>query len=173
MLQKEVGITTVYVTHDQEEAFTISDRIAVMERGEIAQTGTPSEIYRAPNNHFVADFVGDLNYFRGVVQATGGRLVMRTESGVEIGLASGTGALGAAITCGIRPEKVRVNPEAGEPCLPAVVKTVTFKGSHHSAEIRLLSDEIIVANLPESSFLSEGEKVRVGWRAEDMHIFND
>jgi spermidine/putrescine ABC transporter ATP-binding subunit len=173
MLQKEVGITTVYVTHDQDEAFTISDRIAVMERGEIAQIGTPSEIYRAPNNHFVADFVGDLNYFRGVVHAGSGGLVMHTESGVEIALANGTGAPGASITCGIRPEKVRVNPEAGEPCFLAVVKTVTFKGSHHSAEIRLLSGENIVANLPESSVLSEGENVRVGWRAADMHIFND
>ena len=91
MLQKEVGITTVYVTHDQDEAFTISDRIAVMERGEIAQIGTPSEIYRSPNNHFVADFVGDLNYFRGVVQAGAGGLVLRMDNGVEIDLASGAG----------------------------------------------------------------------------------
>jgi len=171
MLQKEVGITTVYVTHDQDEAFTISDRIAVMERGEIAQIGTPSEIYRSPSNHFVADFVGDLNCFKGIVHTNAGHSVLRTDNGVEIKLMGAATASGAAVTCGVRPEKVRLDPGADENVFSAVVRSVSFKGNHHRAEITLAGGGNIVADLPENSSIREGESVRIGWRAEDMHIF--
>jgi len=153
------------------EAFTISNRIAVMERGQIAQVGTPSEIYRSPSNHFVADFVGDLNCFEGVVQAGAGGAVLRTDAGVEIKLSGTTAVSGATVTCGIRPEKVRLDPSGDENIFPAVVRSVSFKGNHHRAEIALAGGDNLVADLPENSSIREGENVRIGWRGEDMHIF--
>lgn len=170
MLQKEVGITTVYVTHDQDEAFTISDRIAVMERGEIAQVGTPSEIYRSPTNYFVADFVGDLNCFKGVVTSGAGGPMLRADNGIEIKL-SGDLKAGATLTCGIRPEKVRLGAGACENSFEATVSSVSFKGNHHRAEIHLAGGCHIVADLPENSTINQGDKVIVGWQVGDMHIF--
>jgi ABC-type Fe3+/spermidine/putrescine transport system ATPase subunit len=171
MLQKEVGITTVYVTHDQDEAFTISDRIAVMENGEIAQVGTPTEIYRAPSNHFVADFVGDLNCFHGTVQPGERGLVLRTDDGLAIALGERGTSVGARLTCGIRPEKIHVDTQERENSFPATVFAVSFKGSHHRAEAALSGGGRIVANLPETSTLREGELVRIGWDVGDMHLF--
>jgi putative spermidine/putrescine transport system ATP-binding protein len=171
MLQKEVGITTIYVTHDQDEAFTISDRIAVMEHGKIAQIGTPSEIYRSPSNYFVADFVGDLNRFTGVVQSDATGLFLQAENGLAIRLPRDSALSGATVTCGIRPEKVCVDPDADAASYPAVVHSLSFKGSHHRAEMRLGDKARVVADLAGTSSIKEGDRIRIGWKLTDTHVF--
>ncbi|HLF74731.1 MAG TPA: ABC transporter ATP-binding protein [Anaerolineales bacterium] len=115
-LQREVGITFIYVTHDQEEALTMSDRIAVMNKGVALQVGKPDEIYERPANKFVADFIGETNFLDGVVKAQNG-------STVEVDL-GGTGLIrvdssrkftnGQQVSVAVRPEKLRLNAEVKE-----------------------------------------------------------
>lgn len=115
-LQREVGITFIYVTHDQEEALTMSDRIAVMSRGKALQIGKPEEIYERPANKFVADFIGETNFLDGTVKG-------QNASTVEVDL-PGTGVVhvessrsftnGQQISVAVRPEKLRLNAEVKE-----------------------------------------------------------
>ncbi|MCV9998688.1 ABC transporter ATP-binding protein [Pararhizobium sp. YC-54] len=109
-LQQELGLTFVVVTHDQEEAMTMADRIAVMAHGKVVQVATPPEIYEAPNSRFVADFIGDVNIFDGTVSSAGnGTVEIATQSGFTVRVAS-TEPLTAGAKAGfaVRPEKIRV-----------------------------------------------------------------
>ena len=111
-LQQQLGITFVYVTHDQEEAMTMSDRIAVMSDGRIQQMGTPVEIYERPANRFVADFIGESNFFEGKIKSLSGKeaVVFIPQLNAELtGIAVSEGLMnGEEVTVSIRPEKVRV-----------------------------------------------------------------
>jgi putrescine transport system ATP-binding protein len=113
-LQQSLGLTFVVVTHDQEEAMTMADRIAVMSHGKVVQVATPAEIYEAPNSRFVADFIGDVNIFDGkVTAASNGAVEIAVESGFTVRTASAeTPATGAALGFAIRPEKIRVTRAA-------------------------------------------------------------
>jgi len=131
-LQREVGITFIYVTHDQEEALTMSDRIAVMNKGEALQVGKPDEIYERPANKFVADFIGETNFLEGVVKGQKGNIV-------EIDL-PGTGIIhvvssrmftnGQQVSVAVRPEKLRLNTELpGGNSLKGHVEDVIYIGT--------------------------------------------
>jgi spermidine/putrescine ABC transporter ATP-binding subunit len=112
-LQKELGITTVYVTHDQEEALTLSDRIAVIDRGVVLQVGPPRELYERPRSRFVADFIGTNNLLEGKVQARdagSGRVTVETAIGVVEGFAVIPLEAGARCTVSVRPENARLAP---------------------------------------------------------------
>jgi ABC-type Fe3+/spermidine/putrescine transport system ATPase subunit len=112
-LQKRLGITAIYVTHDQEEALTLSDRIAVMDSGRISQLAEPIEIYRQPANRFVAQFIGRVNLLSGRVEAANGVLNFRDERGASFqvprGVAGAAGA-GEALSLVLRPENVQIDP---------------------------------------------------------------
>ena len=106
-LQERVGITFVYVTHDQEEALTLSDRIAVMNDGHILQEGTPQEIYERPRTRFVADFIGQTNFFEGSVEDDGDVIVVRDDTGLSIRCAPVNFARrGGKVAVSVRPEKI-------------------------------------------------------------------
>ncbi|ANP88456.1 ABC transporter ATP-binding protein [Rhizobium leguminosarum] len=109
-LQQNLGLTFVVVTHDQEEAMTMADRIAVMSHGKVVQVATPAEIYEAPNSRFVADFIGDVNIFDGKVASSGnGTIEIAIDSGFSVRVASSeTPSAGSAVGFAIRPEKMRV-----------------------------------------------------------------
>jgi putrescine transport system ATP-binding protein len=113
-LQQDLGLTFVIVTHDQEEAMTMADRIAVMSTGKVNQVATPAEIYEAPNSRFVADFIGDVNIFDGLAAPSGGvNLDIAVGEGFTIRTpASGADARGTMRGFAIRPEKIRVSREA-------------------------------------------------------------
>lgn len=112
-LQKQLGITFVYVTHDQEEAMTMSDRIAVMSRGKVQQMGTPVEIYERPANSFVADFIGESNFLEGTIRSLSGNeaVVYIPQLNAELtGIAVSAGLVnGETVTVSIRPEKVQIS----------------------------------------------------------------
>ncbi len=111
-LQRETGITFVFVTHDQEEAITMSDRLAVMSAGRVQQVGAPHEIYEAPVNRFVADFIGESNFFEArVLEAAAGSLLCALEGGQQLRV-PGEGAQGEKVTLALRPEKVGLTPAA-------------------------------------------------------------
>ncbi len=108
-VQRSLGTTFVIVTHDQDEAMTVADRIGVMDKGRLVQVGTPRELYEAPNSRWIAGFVGDVNIIDGRVTVQGGgRLTVATPSG-DIA-ATGAAATGAAVCIAIRPEKIRLLP---------------------------------------------------------------
>jgi spermidine/putrescine transport system ATP-binding protein len=111
-IQSEVGITFVYVTHDQEEALTMSDRIAVMDAGLVQQVGAPRDIYEHPNNRFVADFIGETNFVTGKVAELGDLVTVDLGEIPVLGTADGRSLnLGQAITLAIRPEKINLYPQ--------------------------------------------------------------
>jgi putrescine transport system ATP-binding protein len=111
-LQQELGLTFVVVTHDQEEAMTMADRIAVMDGGEIVQVATPAEIYEAPRSRFVADFVGTVNLFEGIVKAREEKVALiEARGGLTIRSENvGDAEIGTKVWFAIRPEKIRVSP---------------------------------------------------------------
>ncbi|ANM02907.1 prutescine ABC transporter ATP-binding protein PotG [Rhizobium phaseoli] len=113
-LQQSLGLTFVVVTHDQEEAMTMADRIAVMSHGKVVQVATPAEIYEAPNCRFVADFIGDVNIFDGKVTTSGnGAVEISVDNGFTIRIAApDTPAIGSTVGFAIRPEKIRVSRAA-------------------------------------------------------------
>jgi ABC-type Fe3+/spermidine/putrescine transport system ATPase subunit len=174
-LQRELGITTVYVTHDQEEAFTLSNRIAVMHQGAIVQLGAPDQVYRHPVNSFVAHFVGELNDFEGTVIASNGMCVtLRTGDGLEI--RSGTGGhwpTGSPALFSIRPEHLQVVRERGQAFdLPATVQTAIFGGSWTRAEVKVSATRTVVAETRgrEPLGYKEGERVWVRYETQDVLV---
>ncbi len=146
-LQREVGITFVFVTHDQEEALTMSDRIAVMSFGKVMQIGAPVEIYERPKNKFVADFIGETNLLEGAVRGVEGNwlkvFVPALESEVRA-LREGDFQIGQAVALSIRPEKIKMEekpPECSN-CFPARITQVAYVG----ADTRVRA-EVVKANL--------------------------
>jgi putative spermidine/putrescine transport system ATP-binding protein len=137
-IQRQLGITTVYVTHDQEEALSLSDRVVVMSDGRIEQIGTPFEIYNFPSTSFVASFVGTLNLVSaGVVDAAAGRLSIDGQEVRTSKAASGAGADGR-VTLAVRPEGIALGPgEAGDNRLTGTVEDVNFLGSIVRIRLRL------------------------------------
>lgn len=129
-LQKRMGITFLFVTHDQEEAITMSDRIVVMNHGRIAQTGAPAEIYHAPTDLFVADFFGDINLLPGESDGQG---LVRTEAGVL----RSTGTLRGKVVAAIRPEMLSLRARADATSLDATVTRVIFTGPVIQVELKM------------------------------------
>jgi spermidine/putrescine transport system ATP-binding protein len=154
-LQLETGITFVFVTHDQEEALTMSDRIAVMSAGRIQQVGTAKEIYIHPKNRFVASFIGETNFLHG--QAEAGALRLPTGERIDVpGLASGGEA-----TVSVRPEQVRLGlPSDG---LKATVRALVYFGTDTHCHLALADGTEVVARLQSPASgeagLAEGQAV--------------
>jgi ABC-type Fe3+/spermidine/putrescine transport system ATPase subunit len=121
-LQRDLGITTIYVTHDQIEALALSDVIAVLNGGIVEQVGPPQEIYNSPNSRFVADFIGTSNFIDGVVQSsTGpGLYVIRTGGGLLVGSSGIDLAAGTEVTVSIRPEQIQLAEGASDTTAPGV-----------------------------------------------------
>lgn len=139
-LQREVGITFVFVTHDQEEALTMSDRIAVMSHGQVFQVGSPVEIYERPNCKFVADFIGDTNFLDGKVsQIEKDRVLVSIPGlGAEVhGIGASQFKVGDQVVISIRPEKIRLSeqPVLNENCFQVKITNSVYIGSDTRLEV--------------------------------------
>ncbi|HEY4027368.1 MAG TPA: ABC transporter ATP-binding protein [Candidatus Dormibacteraeota bacterium] len=140
-LQRTLNLTTVFVTHDQDEALSMSDRILVMDAGRIAQQGTPEEVYRLPATAFVADFVGQCNLVEAVVRRVGDGTLVAGGAGVEFSVALDPSrfAVGARVTLAIRPEDVHLESPAGRNGevnrFPARLASTSFFGDHFRSEV--------------------------------------
>jgi spermidine/putrescine transport system ATP-binding protein len=145
-LQDRVGITFVYVTHDQEEALTMSDRIAVMSGGHVLQIGTPEDIYDRPSDRFVADFIGETNFLRGQVKAgQAGKMVVLVDGALEVH-ASAERMVGKneVVTVAIRPEKMSIHAELPDPrAVPGVVEEVIYTGTDTRYLVRLTENTVV------------------------------
>ncbi|MFA9445012.1 ABC transporter ATP-binding protein [Egicoccus sp. AB-alg6-2] len=178
-LQERVGITFVYVTHDQEEALTMSDRIAVMEGGQLLQVGAPKEIYDRPRTRFVADFIGDTNLLAAtVLDARTARLGDGSTIRVDSDAAAGT-----AVTVAIRPEQLglRHPDHERDPALDAVhgrVDRLTFLGNATSYEVVADGDpdlriRVRQGNAPGIEHFAQGDRVRVRWMPSSASVLDD
>jgi spermidine/putrescine transport system ATP-binding protein len=175
-VQTEVGITFVYVTHDQEEALTMSDRIAVMRGGKVEQLGTPEELYERPRTRFVADFIGTSNLLTGAIESIdGGRAIVRLSSGETCLTAAGADVVvGRTIELSVRPEAVALHPrDGGDPSaasttapgtLSAAVEQVAYLGSNVQYLVRSAGGLSITAIAPKTGDrLPVGGAVDVTW----------
>lgn len=175
-LHQELGVTFVMVTHDQEEALSLSDRIAVMNEGLIEQIGSPSEIYEYPQTPFVADFIGDTNLFQGqVAQADSSTLKITTDRGLDIYARPSeawNGASPSSVFVSIRPEKIHVSldaPESGMNCFEGRLKNVMYLGTHVHYLIELLSGDRLMVMQPNrlESLPESHTPIHVYWSAND------
>lgn len=179
-IQKKVGITTVYVTHDQEEALAISDRIAVMKDGRIQQLGRPEAIYSRPQNTFTATFVGHSNLIRGRLKVAGGQAAVIFKSGHHILVPSvdKSAVDGMEVIAAVRPEEFTV---AGEG-IPAIVRSRTFLGKYVQYELE--SERLGV--IGESGILefsqdvgtaerlyNEGDEIKLGINVHKFNVFSE
>jgi putative spermidine/putrescine transport system ATP-binding protein len=172
-IQKSVGITTIYVTHDQSEALTMSDRIAVMDQGRVLQIGSPVEIYEQPASRFIAEFIGESNLLSGKVSALDG-------AACSVGLGETTVAgrlsqnasvsLGQDVALLIRPEMIRMHAlDADEqPKLIGTVSEAIYQGSVVRYRVQAAGQEMMVevANRPDLPRLDTGETVSAFWNAQ-------
>ncbi|MCD6344391.1 MAG: ABC transporter ATP-binding protein [Anaerolineae bacterium] len=171
-LQQRLGITTVYVTHDQAEAMSLSDRIAVMRDGQLEQIGTPSEIYQHPVSLFVADFIGRANFIESSVQSrTDGQLTLEL-FGRSLTLLAPQGEFfaGAPVYLVIRPEAVRVNRQAGS--WTGEVKQAVYLGSTVEYEIETHDHfiSVVVYNPQEGDIFEEGDQVFLDLPDTAFHV---
>jgi spermidine/putrescine transport system ATP-binding protein len=181
-LQHQVGITFIYVTHDQEEALTMSDRIAVMSGGKVLQVGTPQEIYEAPRSLFVADFIGETNFIPGEITPTGSGYAITLPGGAytTAGWMQADLAPGDLAYLSIRPEKVKILPAEMPPQrnrythLPARVEQVIYVGTDTRYVVTLDDKTSLVSrqqNLTDGDApFRVGETVQVGWAADQARI---
>jgi len=164
-LQRELGITFVFVTHDQEEALTMSDRIAVMDRGQLLQVDPPEAIYERPANRFVADFIGQTNLLEGTVESSDTVCLL---NGARIPLTTGLPA-GRPVAVILRPERASIRPRgeatAGRSAVDGVVRSITYLGNAIVYRVGLDWMEIDVReeNRPDSERLEAGDDVTVSW----------
>lgn len=167
-LQRKLKITFIYVTHDQEEALTMSDRIAIMSGGVLEQLGTPEEIYNTPKTKFVADFIGESNIMEGLVKKmTGKEAVIATECGDVTALAENFGEDEFIYVC-IRPENMKYSKEPIEGfTLQGVVKEHIFVGNIIKTIVALPNgNEIKINRFAEESIVAEGEMVYLWWEKD-------
>jgi spermidine/putrescine transport system ATP-binding protein len=178
-LQERVGITFLYVTHDQEEALTMSDRLAVMRHGKLAQVGSPREVYDAPASTYVADFLGVSNLMPVDVLSTGPspRCQVRLGDAVLFVDASEASPTGPAKLC-IRPEKVTIEPygSAGDNRAPAMIERTVFLGASTQIYIRLAAGPTLQAQMTGDSApvsLAQGTPVNVHLPAQALRVLPD
>jgi spermidine/putrescine transport system ATP-binding protein len=174
-VHREVGITFVYVTHDQEEALTMSDRIAVMDAGRVVQLGSPKEVYREPRTPFVANFVGVSNLLPGVVAGRrDGLVTVAVEGGWRFDKPSREAhAPDRKVLVAVRPEDVRLaGPGDG---LPGRVEDVIYLGSRLTLVVRLAGGAVVQVEDPggrAAGGYDAGQSVHVGWAGADCVLFD-
>ena len=179
-LQRDVGITFIYVTHDQEEAMNLSDKIVVMDHGRIVQVGTPEEIYRNPATSYVADFIGATNLLPAtLLSALGGEARVNTVLGeLPARLSRPTiAAPGEAVSVAIRPEAIRIGPDSAP--MPnrqrGVLMEKSFLGSVTRAGIQIAAGAgvaplLVLVDFPGTLLYTPGDAIDIGWKTEDALV---
>jgi spermidine/putrescine transport system ATP-binding protein len=176
-LNRETGSTFIYVTHDQEEALTMSDRIAVMNEGRILQLGTPAEIYENPTDRFVADFIGQSNLLEGVLETVDGELGrVRIDIGELIqSRVRGNPRSGDRVLVSVRPERVelfRPDNAATADGLRGVVSEVVYLGSHNQIVIEIARELRLIVNAPTDAGVRVSDQMGVRIPAQYATCFS-
>ncbi|UIJ71085.1 ABC transporter ATP-binding protein [Aurantimonas sp. HBX-1] len=173
-LHRRLGLTIVFVTHDQSEALTMSDRIAIFDKGKIAQIGTASEVYDRPQNRFVSQFIGETNLLEGRIDgAADGRIVqVVVDGGHRIAAAAPSAPTGSAIVLSVRPERIRLRPQPGfENVLEAEVEDVVYQGDHLRFHLAAGPLRLVARAERSAESFPVGTRLPIAFRAEDCSVF--
>ena len=172
-LQTETGITFVFVTHDQEEALTMSDRIGVMSAGKLQQVGSPRDIYTRPLNRFVASFIGETNFLPGIADGSGVRLT----GGQVVDVPDAALAQGQKVTLTVRPEQVRLVDGSDAAAIPAIVQNLVYFGTDTHCHMALADGTEVVARLQSPATgdagLTMGAQVGIRFAPGSVQVLED
>jgi putative spermidine/putrescine transport system ATP-binding protein len=178
-IHRNLGVTVVYVTHDQSEALTMSDRIAVFNDGAIQQLATPDDLYERPQNSFVAQFIGENNRLHGKVVAVNGTgCQVEVEGGAKVeAVPVKVDGLGSPTTLSLRPERVRLNPINGacSNIFSAKVEELIYLGDHTRVRASVCGNQDFVIKVPNAEGvpdLAPGATITVGWKKEDCRALD-
>ncbi|MFQ5783726.1 MAG: ABC transporter ATP-binding protein [Alphaproteobacteria bacterium] len=178
-IHEQLGVTVVYVTHDQSEALTMSNRIAVFNDGVIQQLATPADLYERPENAFVAQFIGENNKLQGkVADLNGTECAVEVDGGGKVkALAVNVDTIGCRTMLSLRPERVLIDPPNGS--CPNVfegqVEELIYLGDHIRTRVNLCGNDEFIVKVPNASdhaALEEGKTVRIGWKSEDCRALD-
>jgi len=179
-IHENLGLTVVYVTHDQSEALTMSNRIAVFDDGIIQQCAPPEVLYEQPENAFCANFIGENNRLLGTVTEDNGATVkvkIDNDAGMVVANKINVAGVGVRSTLSLRPERVTVNPEPGE--LPnifsGIAEELIYLGDHIRTRFTVCGHDDFIVKIPNSAahaHLSQGDTVNIGWTAEDCRALD-
>lgn len=179
-IHENLGVTVVYVTHDQSEALTMSDRVAVFNDGVIQQLSTPDVLYEEPENSFVAQFIGENNKLTGTVKSLGndGLCQVEIEGGhVVEALAVAVDQVGAPTTLSLRPERVEINPDEGATAnrLEGRIEELIYLGDHIRTRMSVAGHDDFIVKVPNThghKIIKEGETAMVGWASQDCRALD-
>ena len=173
-LQRAVGVTTVLVTHDQDEALSLSDSIVVLNDGEVQQTGSPHETYLQPANRFVADFLGTANLFEGELRPLGGGLGLRLDGGQTLPVVAPAGMEGRRAWALLRPERILLRDAKDGDGVPATIMESVYHGQLVRYQLRLADGrEIIAVAADVVPRFRPDSPVWATWRPEDLWVVPD
>jgi spermidine/putrescine transport system ATP-binding protein len=177
-LQEDVGLTFIYVTHDQEEALTMSDRLAVMNAGRIEQLGQPQDVYEQPDTTFVAAFLGISNLISGIARPAGGNRCLISVGEFELQAHGGSTTTQGPTKVMIRPERVRIEAHEsnGENRIPGIVERVVYRGNADQVFIRAAGGDqlqALVQNAGGQRRYEAGDAVRVHLPADALRVLSD
>ena len=171
-IQQKLGVTTIYVTHDQEEALAISDKVIVMNKAVIAQQGSPKDLYNFPKNKFVANFIGDAN----VVKA---EIVNKQSNSYELKLAEmnikieSDKDLKNPVSVALRPEKIRIDTTNNDNCISASINNASFVGSSYQYILNSKIGKLYVISGDTNNPFKVGEEVFLSLDEKDVKVLND
>ncbi len=177
-IHEKIGITVVYVTHDQSEALTMSNRIAVFNDGKIQQISSPDVLYEKPNSSFVAQFIGENNQLKGKVKSINGdNCIVTTESGDDVqALKINVNSSGDGSLVSLRPERVAINSsENFENNFEGKVKELIYLGDHIRSRVEVCGNDQFIVKIPNSykgANLKEGATVKLSWKASDSRALD-
>lgn len=175
-IQESLKITTIYVTHDQEEALTMSDRIAVMRDGRIEQVGSPRELYERPANEFVASFIGESNFLDGRLARQDGRCFLVTEEGWQLAIPTVESLrTGDRVAIAVRPERIVLGEERGENRLEGTIQEIIYVGEATKFRIGIGAGRTLIVKQPsrmETMRWQRGDRVVMSWRVDDAIVLH-
>jgi putative spermidine/putrescine transport system ATP-binding protein len=178
-IHEELSVTVVYVTHDQSEAMTMSNRVAVFEDGVIQQLSTPDVLYEEPQNAFVAQFIGENNKISGeVIEIDADRCTVKVDrDDIVKALKVNVAKAGDRTTLSLRPERVTLNPAAGslENIFEGTVRELIYLGDHLRTRINVCGNDEFIVKVPNAAGrlkIGKGEKINVGWTSEDCRALD-
>jgi putative spermidine/putrescine transport system ATP-binding protein len=175
-IQQRLRLTVIYITHDQEEALTMSDRVAVMNAGQVEQIGAPDELYERPANRFVADFLGESNFIEGVVGATRGGMIRVDAAGLSFwGTSAADVAQGQKVIAALRPEKLVLSAEAPDNNeANGRIEDTIYVGDATRYRVRLDGNAEVIAKIQNRAGIAPcaiGQLVTLAWSPRDTYVF--
>ena len=175
-IHERINITVVYVTHDQSEALTMSNRIAVFDDGVVQQLSTPDELYERPENSFVASFIGENNRFTGTVKnISGNNCQVELDSGDKItALKVNVNSVGDRTELSVRPERVGINSNDFENHFKAQVKELIYLGDHIRVRLDVCGNKDFIVKVANEGKVTykEGDNIEIGWQAKDIRALD-